>query len=296
MVSGPFEDGINVVGLMLARNEDWVIAASLRAALQWCDQVVLTLDRCTDKTKEIACAIAKELGGGRVIFHVTYDEDSKVWDEMVVRQENFTIGRRAGGTHFAIVDADEIPSENIIPVLRSWMKSLSPGQILDLPMIPVWGPGVVRDDDSVWTRAHLTVGFRDRGDLTFATPPGAYQHHNRPPKNALQNRMWPIDKGQGGVMHLQFANKRRLLAKHVLYRMVDHLRWPGRESVAELNAKYDQALSEPGKLVPLPGEWLTAAQASRIDLTGVPWQEAEIVRLLAEHGRERFAGLDLKGF
>ena len=45
-------------------------------------------------------------------------------------------------------------------------------------------------------------------------------------------------------MHLQFANKRRLLAKHVWYRMIEHLRWPGRTPVTVLNSKYDQALDE----------------------------------------------------
>jgi hypothetical protein len=216
---------------------------------------------------------------------------------MDMRHENLTIGRQMGGTHFAIIDADEIISGNLLPVIRPWMKHLSPGQILDLPMIPLWeGLEKVRDDESVWTRARLTIGFRDKADLHWRAAADGYHHHSRPPRAALDNRMWPIDKGQGGVFHLQFANKRRLLAKHVLYRMVDHLRWPGRESVAQLNQKYDQALSPPGKLSSFPDDWLGGYRLDLIDLNGIPWQESEIHRLLSQHGREAFAGLDLKGF
>lgn len=229
------------------------------------------------------------------MFHIPEDT-GKVWNEMDMRQENFRIGRLMGGSHFAIIDADEILTENLLPVIRPWLRHLSAGQILDLPMIPAWGPGVYRDDDSVWTRARLTTGFRDKKELSWGAAADGYHHHARPPKGAMPDRMWPIEKGQGGVIHLQFANTRRLLAKHVLYRMVDHLRWPGRESVEKLNWKYDQALSEPGKLAPIPTEWMDSAQAASISLNGIPWQEEEIKRLLAEHGHKAFEGLDLKGY
>lgn len=298
-----FDDGLNVVGLMLVRNEEWIIGASLRAALQWCDQVVLTFDRCVDQSVKIACKVSEEVGGRRVMFHVldprlegTPPDLTKPWDEMHVRHENFTIGRLMGGSHFAIIDADEIPTANVVPHLRNWLRNLSPGQILDLPMVPVWGSGVYRDDRSVWSTAWLTTAFKDKPDLHWKAAADGYHHHARPPKGALDTSMRPIKHGQGGIMHMQFANTRRLLAKHVLYRMVDHLRWPGRESIAKLNWKYDLALSAPEKLTPAPGEWEYDVMTAGVDLYGVPWQEAEIVRLLRAHGLLAFQGLDLKGF
>ena len=104
----------------------------------------------------------------------------------------------------------------------------------------------------------------------------------------------------GGVVHAQFANPRRLLAKHVLYRMVDHLRWPGRESVGALNVKYDQALDERGiKYSDVPTDWLDKYALyieNYYDPEGEPWQESEVRRLLKTHGRGKFTGLDLKGF
>jgi hypothetical protein len=291
-------DGIKIIGLMLVRSEEWVIGCSLRAALDWCDAVVVYLDRCIDRTEQIVMDIQKEFSGGRVIVGV--HGPSEHWEEMGLREQTLKLGRMASGTHFAIIDADEIVTANCLPHMRNWAKSLAHRQLLDLPMVPVWNSlDLMRDDDSDWTRSRLTVAFRDHPDLMFSTPAGAYQHHDRPPKNckkAVEERMWPIDKYQGGGMHLQFANQRRLLAKHVLYRMVDHLRWPNRESIETLNRKYDNALSAPKKLTDIPKDWWGSYRKDLISLDSVPWQEEEIRRLLKAHGEQAFSGLNLYGF
>jgi uncharacterized metal-binding protein YceD (DUF177 family) len=44
---------MKLVGLMLCRNSDWVIGLSLRAALMWCDAVVVLMHNCSDDTEEI---------------------------------------------------------------------------------------------------------------------------------------------------------------------------------------------------------------------------------------------------
>lgn len=286
--------GMKLIALMVVRNEDWVIEASLKAAFRWCDGVALYLDRCTDKTYDIVMdtVIGKN-------FKVRGESGGQHWDEMAMRQQNLEDGRAMGGTHFAIVDADEILTANLMPVIKTWFLHLSPGQLMDLPMVPIRGDlDHYQDDDSVWSRAYLTVGFRDMPGLSHRPGPDGYQHHNRPPFGCLPNRMRPLEglAAHGGVMHLQFANQRRLLAKHVLYRMVDHLRWPGRETPKQLNYKYDQALQAPGKLSAAPAAWWDGYAKETIKLDGVPYQEDEIRRLLAEHGREAFEGLDLKGW
>lgn len=301
MVRGPFDDGINLVGLMLVRNEDWVIGASLRAALLWCDQVLVHADRCTDKTLEIVRDVAMETQPlGRVMISRD-DKPAEHWNEMDVRHTMLNVGRTMGGTHFAVVDGDEILTANNLPLVRNWFKHLSKGQLLEVPMVPIWDDlNHYRTDPCVWSRAKLTFGWRDDGKQGWKAREDGYQHHNRAPYGVFGPICNPIpyegNGHPGGVMHLQFANKRRLLAKHVLYRMVDHLRWPGRRTPAQLNRIYDEALAVPGELSTLPGEWNHPYRWDLIDVTSVPWQEAEITRLLAAHGRETFTGLDLKGF
>lgn len=289
--------GMNLVGLMLVRNEDWVIDCSLRVALEWCDQVVVYLDRCTDKTREIVTN--KEINpDGRILYMMDADETAEHWNEMNVRHSMLVAGRKmCRGTHFAIIDADEILTANRLPYIRRYFAELKEGQLIQVPMVPVWeGLDRMRDDSSVWSNARLTLGWKDKPDMGWAPREDGYQHHNRAPYGAIEELFEPLKRGEGGVMHLQFANKRRLLAKHVLYRMVDHLRWPGRRSVGRLNQIYDEALAQADKLSPVPFEWWGDHRQDLINLYGVPWQEAEIVRLLNQHGRQYFQGLDLKGF
>lgn len=285
-----------MIALMLVRNEDWAIRATLDAALRWCDGGVLLLDRCTDESPKTAhdMLIVRKKPW---LMHVHNDEGP--WDEMVLREKTLTLGReKLKGTHFAVIDGDEILTHNNLPIVRAWFENLKAGEALDVPMVPVWDDlGHHRVEDPTWSNSWLTLGFADAPGLTWKAAQDGYQHHNRPP-HGLTGRQRRGMRGAGGVMHLQFANTRRLVAKHVLYRMVDHLRWPGRESVEQLNWKYDQALKPSGGLAPVPAEWWGDYFQKFIYLEDgeVPYQEEEIKKLLAKHGREAFAGLDLKGW
>ena len=282
---------MKLVGLMMVKNEDWILRASLNAALRWCDTVVIWDDGSLDDTRTIAAeAVANSL-------NCAYIENNHEghWDEMHRRQEHLEVGRKLGGTHFAIIDADEILTYNNLEHVRGWFKQLKPRQVLDVPMIPMRTLDGWQDDGSVWSRAKLTLGFCD--DVTLSHKPRAdgYQHHNRPPFGCRAERVTPAIKS-GGVMHLQFCNKRRLLAKHVLYRMVDYLRWPERDTINQINARYDQALWEPKTLANVPAEWWGDYYKDQIVLEDEPWQDYEIRRLLMKHGRDKFKGLDLKGY
>lgn len=104
-------------------------------------------------------------------------------------------------------------------------------------------------------------------------------------------------------MHLQFANDRRLRAKQALYKMTEVLRWPGREPVDVVDRRYNVAVygaesradMKPFELAECPPAWWSPyghlKQFAEVDRE--PWQEREVVKLYAEHGPQRFAGLNL---
>ena len=285
---------MRLIGIMLTRNEDWVIRASLDAALRWCDGMVVLMDRCTDDSPKTAHDMLKVRGKPAVLKRI---DTAKVWDEMEMRQQTLVAARDMGGTHFAIIDSDEVLTHNFLPIIRAWFEGLKPGQLLDVPMVPVWEDlDHYRVECPTWSKAWLTLGFRDVPELTWKPAGDGYQHHNRPPHGCIGERLRMSGHGYGGVMHLQFANTRRLLAKHVLYRMVDHLRWPERKSPEQLNWMYDQALKPGGRLEQVPAEWWGDYFKKFIYLDDVPYQELEIMRLIREHGMEKFMGLDLKGW
>jgi len=111
----------------------------------------------------------------------------------------------------------------------------------------------------------------------------------------------PLRHGEGGVFHLQFANWRRLVAKHAWYKVTERLRWPERQDVSDLDAKYRLALDEAGlRLSPIPSDWTAGWKSSgvwqRIDTSDAPsWHEQEVRELIDRNGREMFRGLDLYG-
>lgn len=290
---------MKLVGLMLARNEDWVIGVSLRAALEWCDSLVVVDHASTDLTERIICQVNGETFG-RV--HYSRWDDASLWSEMEMRQHSLLLGRKFNGTHFAIVDADEILTYNLRSSIRSRFASLVPGQALEVPMIPIWGTlDQYRDDESIWSRRNdLSLGFADRPDLTWCPASDGYDHHHRLPYRSAEGykeSLRPFVPGEGGVMHLQFVNKRRLLAKHVLYRMIERIRWPNRDTSDKINWRYDLALDERGmRLSPVCPSWWARGEKETIKLDGFPWQEAGISKMIETNGREIFSGLDLKGF
>ena len=103
-------------------------------------------------------------------------------------------------------------------------------------------------------------------------------------------------QGGGGLLHLQFASSARLRAKQALYKMQEVLRWPGRQTPDQIDRMYDgTTLDVPRHTSPIPEAWWAGVARAHIDVGAEPWQSAEVRRLWAEHGPERFAGLDLYG-
>ena len=285
---------MKLIGLMIARNEDWVIGFSLRTALRWVDHMVVLDHASTDKTPEIIAKIIDENPGKITLLN----ESNPVWMEMAHRQRTLDEGRKLGGTHFAIIDADEVITGNLINLIRPLIEALSPGDVLNLPTIPAWKTiDRYRDDQSVWSRSQITVAFRDNGKMFWGSANDGYDHHSRIPRNSSDVICEPYkNKDKGGVFHLQFANWRRLKAKHYWYRMVETIRWPGRETPEQINKRYDEALDERDLRTKIcHPAWLVglAEHLVHLDLDAKPWFEDEIKTIWNRFGADPFRGLDL---
>ncbi|MFF4607536.1 glycosyltransferase family 2 protein [Streptomyces sp. NPDC001339] len=290
---------MNLVGCMLVRNEAWVLDCSVRAALRWCDRVVVVDHASTDDTPELLRRIRAEVGADRL--RIESWPDPSRWDEMAQRQRLLELAREVGATHCALVDADEVLTANLLPHIRGWIEALAPGQVLDLPLIPVWRDLYhFRDDESEWCRHFVSIAVADRPNLHWTPAPGdGYQHHHRAPRGAVGGMVpTPVVAWEGGgLMHLQWACWERLLWKHRVYKMFEQLRWPDRQRVAELDAKYSRALDERGiRRSKVPDGWWKGHRPELIDLDHTPWYVEECRRLWTENGPEAFAGLNLWGW
>jgi glycosyltransferase involved in cell wall biosynthesis len=283
---------MKLIALMPARNEAWTIGLSLRAALRWCDEAVVLNHASTDETPAILAEIAAEHPGRVEIL----TESDGTWREMSHRQRLLDAAHARGATHCAIVDADEVLTGNLLAHVRPAIERLPAGVYLRTRMLAMWrGTTVYRDDRSIWSnRDDLALAFPLTDGISWHDNNG-YDHHHREPYGVRPGGRMLMEPG--GVMHLQFASWRRLVAKHCIYKMVERIRWP-EKSVTHIDSLYSQALDE-DRLVTrtAPAGWWKpyADIIGHLRLDHVPWQEAECRRLWAEYGAEYFAGLNLYG-
>lgn len=279
---------MRIIGLMVLRNESWIIGASLRAALKWVDGVAILLDRCTDRTVDIIREIARETGADILVSET---DPSEHWAEMTHRQKNLEDARTMGGTHYAIIDADEILTHNNLEHVRGWFEALKDGEVLDVPMIAPWKS---LDVYSPHTRGIITLGFKDMPGMGWA-PRGEeqYHHHNRPPHGMTARRTVECE---GGVFHLQWAAWERMKFKHIHYMMSETVRWS--YSAQEINDKYHWFDKPPHgeDLKAVPAEWWGLYCKSLIKLNAPVWYERECRRMAKAYGESVFSQLDLFGW
>jgi glycosyltransferase involved in cell wall biosynthesis len=287
-----------VIALTATRNEDWVLGLSLRVSLSYCDAVVVTDHGSTDRTAQIIDEAQAEFPERAISTRRASDKE---WMEMDIRQEMLDRGRGLGGTHFVIVDADEVPTGNLFSRLRELALKPARGCFVSLPMIATYhSPGVFRWDGPWGDSSRIPWAFHDSPALRWKVS-DPYQLHRRTPFKAADEGLLFAGRESGGLFHLQFVNKARLQSKTAWYKMTETLRYPGKRSPQELNQIYDWTLREDARteIYDVPESWW-APYAEKGWLRhftpdAESWQLHEARRLAADHGLPAFAGLDLHG-
>jgi hypothetical protein len=295
---------MNLVATMPVKNEEWVVGLSLRVALKWNDAVVVLLHDCTDQSAAIVAEVSSE-NPDRVL---TLVDNSNTWDEMPQRNRMLEWARHnageLGATHVSICDCDELLTGNLVGNIREYVARLNTGQMLMLPGYNLRG-GLNRYHlNGVWGQRWFSTAFKDVNTAAWKGD----KHHRREPEGVEWNYMKPVRQGDGGIVHLWGASERRLIAKHALAKVRDTLRWP--DKLADHERTYSLAIkggtAAPYSHFGTPATWTYAATPDNwwfgykewmqyLDIDAVPWQERAVRDLVAEHGRERFQGLDLFG-
>ena len=281
---------MRLVNIQPVRNEAWCIGLTARALLRWVDDAVFLLHACTDASESILEAVASEHPGRVHVIH----EPETIWREMHHRQRLLEYARCLDATHVSVVDADEIIAGDTMPVMRDHVGLLGPKKFAAIKFRNIIdGLDQYRAEQGDWgTNAGTIVAFGDHPHLCWEARNG-YDHHQRSPYGSS---MSSYIQG-GGLLHLQFASRRRLLAKHALYKVSERIKYP-QKSIRDIDALYNMAPSLSGiDRKPTPAEWWApyADLMRYCNVDSEPWQEQATRNLVAQHGAAHFGGLDLFG-
>lgn len=293
---------MKIVGLLLARNEDWVLGLSLRAALMWCDEVVVLLHNCTDGTAGVFVEVFSETR--KVSLKC---EKGGTFNEMELRQKMLTHARYLGATHIVTIDADEVLSGNLLPTIREEIAITPPAYVLQLPWLQMIEDaagrqierplGVLNSEwlvmsSGMWARQNVTVAFPDDPEYHWKARAGYDHHHRHPmglpfqPFTALNDFNFALtSKRLAGLMHLQFLSRRRLIAKQFWYQLTERLRWGFDPSV--IRQRYVPTVEEAdtAKVSACPDSWWAPYShlMQYLHIDREPWQEGECKRILMEN-------------
>jgi len=276
--------------LMPVRNDDWCLGFSARVALRWCDTLHLLVHASGVATHKIVEDLRQEYHD-RVTVHI---EPNEAWDEMDHRQMLLQKARSFGATHIALVDADEALTSNLLSVIPALVETTPVRTCLSLPKIDCWN-GVQQYRSAKPFYVPLSFAFQDQPDYKWETRRYDYQHHCRPPQPLTQGHCPQVD---GGIFHLQFARPRALRAKQAHYKAIEFLRWP-EFGMDRINKRYSWWQVPVLDLRETSRDWWIKYQdiLPLLDLSDdkPSWHETALCDLIKQHGRERFAGLDLFG-
>jgi hypothetical protein len=273
---------MKLIGLILCRNSEWVIEATIHSAMQWCDELVILDHASTDATPSIAKWCSQTAFPRRI--HYIRDDDP-VFSEMRMRQKTLDVARANGGDFLAIIDDDELLTSNLIPTIRGAVESLTPGQCLQLPWRHCWRSleNFRVDPTSQFSKGMKSMAFCDAPFLHWTAKEDGYPFHHTHPYGAtfVQSRV------DGGWFHLQHANWDRVFLKQLWYQMTEMLQWN------RIRADYSGTIREDGlQLATVPPHWW-GAEKSLVRIDDDPWQRLACAELLKQHGMDRFAMCDL---
>ncbi len=224
-----------IVGLIQVRNEEQFLEQCLSALALYTDAIVILNDGSKDSTGVIIEKLKEPLHIEHVITH--QDSSWQVRDERYNRNALLKAGREIGGTHFILIDADEMFTSlcKNNGWLRSQILALKPGQVMTFPMMNVWNStDYYRDDklcspyDDHW-RAIMCI-LCDDGACNYNdndSHGSGVIHISREPKNRICServKTVAIKDINYGLVHFKCVNLNNIESKRVWYMCLEYIR------------------------------------------------------------------------
>lgn len=216
---------MKIITLVPIKNEGWILKFSLSNFSLFSDEIILLDDDSIDESRSIASKFPK-------VTIIPFIDKEEIVDMSRRRKLLLEAGRKAGGTHFVWLDADEIFSDAFARVARTYMEKMQKGETMLLPWILVgkqrgklvYNPKQQDNyKDFVFCDDHSSI-FKQQF-LSEARTPGDH----------TKKRILPFE--DGCVYHFQNLAEKRNQYKQAWYRINEFLK--GERGPRKINATYD---------------------------------------------------------
>jgi FkbM family methyltransferase len=280
--------GAKIVGLVGVRNEEIMIEQFLRALSLYADAIIILDDASTDNTVQIIESLQTDCKVEKII-----KKNSWFRDEPGDRNALLDEGRKIGGTHFIIIDADEMFTANCLQdnILKNHILELNPGESLALNWLQLWrSVDRYRYDSSVWTNNYNAMIFCDDGISRYSSD---FIHTPRIPRT-INKKYHRLDDTMG-LLHFQFVNWQNLLIKQSWYRCLEHIRDP-QKSIFDINTLYGHSKDESNiGFKECPKEWFSGYTFFNPSIfnQSEKWRKAQVSEWFKQYGKGFFKDLDI---
>lgn len=214
---------MKIISLMPIKNEAWILDFSLRQLNEISDVVLLLDDKCSDNSIEIAKKYDK-------CVVIRFEEKEDYTNMSKKRNILLTEGRKLGGTHFIMLDADECFNYSFQNRIRSLLESMKPGQSLLMPWVLIFS-----DNSNLVTDKKLTIekDFIYCDDKKSVYPERSLSEGRTPgePGNYIK-----LKEAEDSVFHFQYYNEKRTQLKQIWYRCNELIE--GKRSAYRINGSY----------------------------------------------------------
>ena len=189
---------MKIIALLPSKNMAWALPAYLSSVSPVVDEII-AIDESTDGGQEIL------KNNSKVKIYTNSDLLESGWAEFNVRQKLLELGRKAGGTHFVCLDADEALSANFLPNARKTIEGLKPGQKLGMQWVFLWKSCYFYMDDkrSLFTNNYKDFIFCDRPDMQHDY---AFMHVGRTPGENTKENSIILSNKEGVCLHFAYVD------------------------------------------------------------------------------------------
>lgn len=278
---------MKIVALLCFKNEKTFLKTLVTSLIGVADEIIAIDDFSDDNGAEIIKSFEPKI-------KVTIIESKPEWKGLPVeksRSRLLELGRKADGTHFVCLDADEAFTANFIPNAKKIISKLQPGHKLQMQWLAMWKSlDHYRDDQSVWSNNFKDFVVCD--DKKIQVDEGII-HKGRTPGPNTEENSFKLNPKYGAIFHFQFANWKSFQLKQAWYRCFE--RSLGKNCAA-VNQIYSITKDDPSAIVKaVPQEWLwNETDMPKISYNeSLSWHYDEIVKLLDKHGIENFYPLEI---